>query len=57
VTLVSSTDSVKYRGLGILRICFISPLPLDFFPEILVSGLFEVLLYPEPPLPDLPPKS
>ena len=35
---------------------FVSPLLL-YFPEILVSGLFEVLLYPELPLPDLTPKS
>ena len=35
---------------------FVSPLLLDF-PEILVSGLFKVLMYSELPLPDLPPKS
>jgi hypothetical protein len=33
------------------------PLFFYIFPEILVSGLFEVLLYPELPLPDLTPKS
>jgi hypothetical protein len=35
---------------------FVSPLLLCF-PEILVSGLLEVLMYPELSLPDLPPKS
>jgi hypothetical protein len=30
---------------------------LLYFPEILVSGLLEVLLYPELSLPDLLPKS
>jgi hypothetical protein len=33
-----------------------SPLLLDL-PEILVSGLFEVLLFPDLPLPDSTPKS
>jgi hypothetical protein len=56
VTLVSSMDSVKYRRLRTCRICFFSPLLLDL-PEFLVSGLFEVLLFPDLPLPDSTPKS
>jgi hypothetical protein len=51
VTLVLSRNSMKYRRLRTCRICLFSPLLLDL-PEILVSGLFEVLLFPDLPLPD-----